>query len=150
MFPYSFIRLLFLCKKASILNFINVTQSDNDNDIHTKTQGVSHMLHHKMSDKIKLPTEKEAYNIQRIISMPKVLVVFVTYCGPYIMASVPRYPLVKPRRDSATTVAASLRINVGSCRSDTAMFDNRITGTKTSRSRDSNIRSTRLDFLGYT
>jgi len=66
------------------------------------------------------------------------------------MESVPRYPLVKPRRASAMIVTVSLRINDGSCRSGTVMFDNRNIGKKTSRSTDSNTSSMRLDFLGYT
>jgi len=78
-----------------------------------------------------------------------VLVISVTYCGPYIMASVPRYPLVKPKRAWATTVTASLCINDGSCRSGTTMFDNKNTGTKASRNRESVTSSMRLDFRGY-
>jgi len=75
--------------------------------------------------------------------------VAVTYFGPYIMASVARYPLVNPSRNSATIASESLHNKDGSRRLGILIFDRRNIGTKTSRSTDRNTSRKRLDCAGY-
>ena len=73
-----------------------------------------------------------------------------TYCGPYIMARVPMYPLVNPKRTSATVGMASCCMRDGSRRPGMATFESRNSGRKTTRSSDSTTSKARLDFLGWT
>jgi len=73
-----------------------------------------------------------------------------THWGPYIIKSVPRYPKLKPSRDSARIGTASLCSRLGSRRFEMLMFDNRNTGMKISRRTDSNRSRTREFFFGYT
>ena len=73
-----------------------------------------------------------------------------THWGPYIIKSVPRYPLEKPSRDSARIGYASLCSRLGSRRFEMLMFDNKNTGMKISRRTDSNKSRTREFFFGYT